>query len=358
MRSSILATVMALLVSWSIPACGTDGGALPAAYTARPAARGGGAPPDSIATDVKPLDATDLMTDGESGDTTDLMMDGDSGDTAEVISPPPNYHPLFDFVGTIELVETVEDDGSFTQSQPRVFLGDEVQPIKQFLVEEEGDCQFYQALLLEPDCTPECIYDVELEIYEWCHPDGHCRNHTQRHSAGTISFAGLLVDLVATPDDTAFYTFGTEFGGENLFDANVPITLSAPGDELPPLTMELTGVADLAVSWGEALELVDGSDNVAKWVPAGNDATVELIIQTGWHGSASIATIWCSAPDAEGQISIPQHMVEMYPIADGGVALEQHPSFVRRVKRQVWETDFGPVQVFTSSEYTFFIRHF
>lgn len=285
----------------------------------------------------------------------DLTLDTPGDDTAldtEVIAPPTNYHPLFDFVGTIELVEQTQEDGSFSHSQPRVFLADEVYPISHFLVEEGGDCQFYQALLLPPACTPECE-----PFTQWCHPEGDCRNWGQRHSAGPVTFDGLLVDLVATPDDTAFYSFGTSVGDVKLFEADSNISISAPGDELPPFAIKLDGLSSLAVKWVDNLELVDGADNLVEWVPSDSEATVEMAIQTGWHGSPSIATIWCSAPDSQGHFTIPQHMVEMYPPEDGGLGLEQYLSFIRRVDRKMLVTQFGPVQVFTGSQYTFHIRH-
>ena len=293
MRISILAMILALLT-----ACGTYGGSLPTNDSGSFDVLPDSEPHDQVSVDGKP--------DGSDSNEIDVHPDI----TDDTIDPPPEHHPLFDFVGTIELVEHTLEDGTFSHSQPRVFLGDEVYPIQHYLVEESGDCQFYEPLKLAPVCTPGCE-----PFTQWCDPDGVCRNWAQRHSVGPIIFEGLHVPLTATPDDTAFYLFDPEISSQDLFDDSTSITLSAPGDELPPLAMELTGVADMAVSWEGNLELVDGLDNVAMWPSSDSDATVELVIQTGWHGSPSIATIWCSAPDSQGQITIPQHMAEMYPLS-------------------------------------------
>jgi hypothetical protein len=260
-------------------------------------------------------------------------------------------------VGTIELVEETMDDGTFANSIARVNLGDEVTSLRSSLVfvMEAGDCQYYEAFNETRVCTPECAAEMQ-----WCDPDGECRKVAQAHSAGPVTFGGLLIDLVATPSESAsglvYYTFG-DFPGADLFNSDSNITVSAPGDSFPSFSVELSGVDDLTVGWSSNLEFVDGDDNVVSWTPSGASSSIELIIQTGFHGDTSDATIWCTAPDSQGEIVIPQQLVEMYPLADGSLGKTQHVSHLRRVQRKVSETTFGPVEISTKSQYTFNIRH-
>jgi hypothetical protein len=299
--------------------------------------------------DILPEIAADVPdTDDALGET----VDGDGLD-AEVVTPPPEYHPYFDFVGRILLQENTQADGTFSSSMVEVWLGDAPQPETHFLVEEKGDCQFYQSLIITPTCVPECsVYS------EWCGTDGQCHPMPGRVSAGGITFDGLLVDLFAAPDEAAWYVIDGATGAEELFSAQSSITLSAAGSNkgMAAFTAGLAGVGDMAVPWQQPLTLDNLKNNVIEWVPQGDGATVELAIRIGWHGAPPTALIWCSAPDGAGSIVIPQHMVEIFPPA-GGIGLLQHPSFIRRVRRTVVEGEYGPVQVTAMSHFSFAIIH-
>lgn len=93
-----------------------------------------------------------------------------------------------------------------------------------------------------------------------------------------------------------------------------------------------------------ALIMMTAADTMAVDLQAGDGATVEVALRTGWHGAPPPAMIWCVAPEAGGALVIPQHMVEMFPPA-GGIGLFPHRSFARRVHRAVIETDLGPLEI-------------
>jgi hypothetical protein len=277
---------------------------------------------------------------------------GDSVDArADVVDPPPTYHPLFDFIGTIDLLENAEHDGTFTGSQPSVRISDGPAKISHFLADAHGHCEFYQSYLVPPPCVPECD-----PIQEWCHADGTCRTWPQRVSAGEISFSGLLTPLTATPDETAWYLMTPPGFGADLFAPDATIGITAAGDEIPGFALQLSGVADLDVAWMGSLQLEDGQDNTLSWSPANDDSTMEVIIQTGWHGAPPTAIIWCTADDADGQLVVSQKLVEMFPQVPE-IGLFQHPSTIRRVRRVVQETDFGPLAATAISQVTFQVLH-
>ncbi len=268
----------------------------------------------------------------------------------EDVAPQPEYHPLYDFVGAIKILERTEPDGKVGQTSLEALLYDgPSMPFWGSHLESSGDCAYYQNLI-QPKCDPECEPWVEF-----CGLDKQCYPSPQRASAGTITFDGLAVPATLTPDNTAWYHIEWE-QPEDLFTPDSEILVSADGAEVPAFEVELSGVGDMAAAWGGMYTLEDGKDNEFAWTPQGDGSIMELAIVTGWHGAPPPAMIWCSAPDEAGKIVVPQKFVEAFPPA-GGVGLFQHISWANRVKRKVVEGPFGLIQVAVMSELMFSISH-
>ncbi|MBM4352770.1 MAG: hypothetical protein FJ109_03090 [Deltaproteobacteria bacterium] len=294
----------------------------------------------------------DLAPDTAGDANQDALLDTslDAGDAhPDAVEPPAEFHPLYDFAGHVLLAELYEPGGKLMSSGIDVRFGSGPQPPGSTLMYEEGPCQYLVAAG-ENKCTPAC------EAWtQYCGPDKLCHDIPHRVSAGTVSITGTKEPFQANPDQSASYVVTPDPSGD-LFEQGKSVVVQASGGDIPAFEVSLAGTGKMDVQWPQPLVLKNGSDNVVTWVPQGDDATVELAILIGWHGSPPVATLWCTAPDSDGQIVIPQKMVEGYPPA-GGIGLFQHMSFIRRVHRDVVETQFGPVEVTLSGQIWFSIEH-
>jgi len=258
------------------------------------------------------------------------------------------YHPLFDFVGTILMVEDYFYTGELKSGKVTVTLMDAVM-IHHELVQESGSCKYY-ALFEVPDCDPPCGGN-------YCGWDEECHPYPARASAGPIHFDGLKVDVAALPQEEIWYkTEGEIPGQDGLFDIGTKIVVTADGDQIAAFQAHVEGLGIMNVDFENTLNLLDGEDNEITWTPQGDGATIELAVRTGFHGQPETDIIWCTAPDEEGAIVIPQELVEAYPPSDGN-PLTQHFSRIRRVRRQIVETMHGPIEVLTSSNIRFYATH-
>jgi hypothetical protein len=345
-----LVIMMAAVAGLLAPACGGGGGAAPGADIPPDLAV-----PDATTGDVPVADAPtgDLPAEAEAPG--DALAPNDAADgTADAVSDvvtAPAPHPYFDFVGEVRLEQSNDPGGGFLGSAARAFFWTAPDDFNVGLVllEEAGACQFWVSGF-PPLCEPECAPGVE-----YCDADGVCRPKRTRLSAGEVSFTGLLQEIHGVPDDSAWYTFEGLDADAPLFAAGASIQVSAPGAEIPGFDVEIAGVGAMIIP-DPGYALVDGDDNVFAWEPQGDGAAVEVAFLTGWHGAPPPAMIWCTAPDADGALVIPQHMVEMFPPA-GGMGLFPHSPWVRRVHRVIVETEPGPVEVSTMAWKNFTLTH-
>lgn len=276
----------------------------------------------------------------------DTMEDTGEPDIVE----PPEPHPFFDYVGEVRLDQSNDPDGAFLSAGGKAIFWTGPNGFNQhMLMEEEGACQFW-VMALPPFCEPVCAPGAE-----WCGQDGVCHPAPARISAGEITFSGLLQGISAVPDDSAWYNFQGLDNGAPIFEAGAPITVSASGDEIPAFEVEIEGVGSIVIP-SPSYEFEDGQDNVFTWEPQGDGATVEVAFLVGWHGAPPPVMIWCSAPEEDGSIVVPQHMVEMFPSA-GCMGLFPHAPWVRRVNRSIMDTDAGPVEITTMATKTFNLKH-
>lgn len=263
--------------------------------------------------------------------------------------PPPGPHPLFEFTGKIGISEKSKPEGGAEHSGVGALIWDAPPDTTHTLVNETGDCQYW-LVILGQDCDPECDFD------EYCGTDGKCHPDRDRVGAGTITVSGTAVEVQLVPDDSDWYLDPGEAPAD-LFGPGDTITVEATGDEIPAFKETVSGVGDMLAPWATgSLTMVDGADLILPWVVQGDGATVEVALQTGWHGVPPVAIIWCSAPDDAGVITVPQMFVEAYPAA-GGMGLFPHVSWVQRISRKVVDGPFGPLEVKVYSRRTFSLIH-
>jgi len=295
----------------------------------------------------------DVVVPADLSDTSgpDAASDSAAGADEADATEAPEPHPFFDFAGWVRIEQANSADGGFLSaaatamfwSGPQTFYAGMV------MMEEEGACQFW-VQGLPPHCEPECEGGLE-----WCGQDNLCHPMPSRLSAGELSFDGLLQEISAVPDEGAWYAIEGLTNTAPIFEAGVPFIVLAAGDEVSGFEAEIAGVGPMVIP-SPAYELVDGGDNVFPWEPQGDGATIEVAFLVGWHGAPPPVMIWCAAPEADGSLVIPKHMVEMFPSA-GCMGLFPHASWIRRVHRAVVETDGGPVEITATARKTFSPKH-
>ena len=315
--------------------------------------------------DVKIADvdiATDLVADPADqtiADVVEAIADGQTdaetdapGDVDEDVGPGEEPHPEWGMAGFVRATEHVDKDGELVDSSLDMRFENEVDGWMMVMVEESGPCRYYKSAI-PPFCDPPCDGGTE-----YCGIDGLCKPYAHGVSAGEVTIEGLTLGIVTgLPDDTNWYHF-TDIAGGDLFDPASSVTVTAAGSDVPAFEVTLKGVGAMAVPWPQTYDLTDGQDNVFDWEVQGDGALVELYIPTGHHASPPVALIWCTGPDADGQIVVPQALVEKFPFVDGSDPDQfQHPPWIRRVQREVVDSPFGPIDVFLSSELGFRINH-
>jgi len=343
-----LLAVLALVT----PACGASGGS---DADVAPDAEVLPDTPDTdadVADDVPP-DAPGDVAPEPDADLPDLAPADEVGpdDTgAEAVEPAPD--PVWGYAGSIHVVQTMAyGGGAVPQSSAlEILLMDAPYGRNHVLEAEEGACRFYRVAEIAP-CDPPCADDWT----EYCTIDGQCLPFPQRVSAGTITVSGVKGGPYPIPVGEADW-YSAPATPASLFDAGAAITVSATGGDIPAFEAHVTGVGPLKAPIDGVLTLVDGAPQVVTWTKANDGSTVELILQIGWHGAPPTAILWCTAPDADGQVTIPQAMVEAFPTF-GGMGLFQHPAYLRRVSRAVAASPGGPIEILVTSQMGFGVVH-
>jgi hypothetical protein len=177
-------------------------------------------------------------------------------------------------------------------------------------------------------------------------------------SVGVITLDGLVVDITATPGSpTPYYTLDPEPPSDGLFAAGATITVDAAGSPtVAGFEATVSGVSDLAIDTIGLVELVDGQDFAFTWTPDGSEATVELVLQLGWHGLPPTGRIVCSAPDAAGTIVVSAELIAGFPYFSG-IGLFQNPSWAERLTRTMVAGSRGPIEVRAASRVSLGVTH-
>mgnify|MGYP000995043056 CR=1 FL=1 len=275
----------------------------------------------------------------------DLPLDLPSMDVHPV---PP--HPLFDFVGGIWMVEYPNPD--YPSSVIDVRANDKPDAPTHDLSASEGACQLWVAKGTPPACTPPCASG------HYCRDGKECVAYPVRVGMGNVLIDAAEGMYSFVPDESSWYTGPTSLPA-NLFDPSTVVTVTAAGGTIPAFERTLSGIADLVPGLADGrITLENGKDNTLSWTPAGDSSTIEVVLQTGWHGRPPETILWCTGPDAAGKVVMPQALVEGVGYLDpDSPSLFQHPSFVRRVKRLVVETAGGPLEVTLTSQVGVVLKH-
>lgn len=269
----------------------------------------------------------------------------DSADAADVAAPPP-ANPLFDPAGEIALVEQVSE-GTPVQAEVSARLYSAPQPNLQRFVAEVGDCQLW----VRPPalCDPPCNAFTEA-----CVPGPACVALPEGRSAGAITITGTTPSLALTYAGQGQY-FANADPPADVFAKGASLAITAAGGELAAFTATLTGVGDLADTFG-AVALVDGASTTVNWTPAGDGSRIELVLQLGWHANPPEAVIFCQAPDSAGAIVIASEIVKDFPYFEG-MGLFQVPSWVQRVSRATVASAAGPIAIYAASRQAVSVTH-
>lgn len=226
--------------------------------------------------------------------------DGAAGPDAGPIDPMPQFD---DGVMRIEVRSQVFGDGAGDTSIQAV-LSTTPWPWPYDAPTTAGACRMFRRHDID-GCAPACPSTSMCD-------DGTCRPLPVPTSAGLLTIGGGGERRVIPFDDGYQLYLPTP-----LFAAGDDITASAPGDALPafsltarlPAPLALLGVDDLVLDGGRPLTL--------RWTPAGDDARIRVTLGADLgHAQWRSVVIECDLPDAAGQVTVPQPMVDV--LADRG----------------------------------------
>jgi len=304
----------------------------------------------STSTDVASTDDTSTSPDDTSPDGTSPDDGSTSTDAlADTDTVAPSDDPWSGVAGTIEIVEYYSGGaGEVVGGHVLIVMQRGVPPTRLALVAEEGACRLW---LQDTTACPSCDEGT------LCGVGGTCAPVPAPADAGTITLTGLAKDLTATPaPPSPYYSVTPEPPIDGLFADGAAITVAIAGaDGFPAATTTLGGVSDLDIGSIGLVELVDGKDHTITWTPDGSDATVEVVLQLGWHGLPPSSRIVCVAPDAAGAITIPRALVEAFPYFQ--VGLFQVPSWIERLDRALVHGPHGPIEVRVASHVYLGVSH-
>ena len=280
--------------------------------------------------DASKLDAATVDAEVLSDDATDV------GPDAATTAPLPN-----ELAGRIHVIQGMTD-GVATTSFVQVELFAGPLPTSQAVVKEEGDCKLLVGGITMPwACDPECEWGVALCI------DGACVPYPAAAPSGTVTLGGLSQAVALEPNEMG--TYPGEWGlPAELFAPGVAVTATSTGGATPALSLGAKGVEPL-VAHPDAWHLVPGEDYAVTWTPGTGEARIQLLVQTGWHGSPNLTTILCETDD-DGEVVVPASLTADFPIPSCG---ECEGSTLTRFTRDVVDHGSGPIELLVGSQVWF-----
>lgn len=307
---------------------------------------GGADVSDSSATDVP--DSADAGG-GPASDTAvaDTTAEPDAGSVPDSTDAPdadvgPTDPPLpTELAGRIHVIQNVEA-GVPSNGYVLVDLRDGPLPTSQVVEKEEGDCKVLVGALNQPwMCTPECAPGLELCV------EGACLPYPNVASSGLLTIGGLVTPLTLEPDAQWGYSAVYDLPAP-LFDPGAAVTATSTGGATPALDLAAEGVAPLDAD-PSGWTFTPGEDYTVTWVPDAGGARIQLLVQTGWHGSPNLSTIWCETDD-DGELVVPAALTEGFPIPGCGKC---QASYLSRFTRDVVDHGHGPIELFVASQVQF-----
>lgn len=268
---------------------------------------------------------------------TDAGPPDDTADASDAESEPPLPSEL---TGRILVIQNAVE-GEATGGYVNVDLRDGPVPSSQVVTKEAGDCRLIvgdipDALACEPACEPgleQCV-------------GGACLAFPKVAPSGTVTVSGLAEPLTFEPDD---FGYPAAYGLEPpVFWPGATIAVTSPGDVTPALDLAAKGTPTLdadPLAW----KFTPGEDYVVTWVPVASEGRIQLLVQTGWHGSPNLTSILCETEDT-GTLVVPAALTEGFPIPSCGKC---EVSTLSRFTRDVVDHGQGPIELFVASQVQF-----
>ncbi len=198
---------------------------------------------------------------------------------------------------------------------------------------EVGPCAFIPAWLpvnCEPPCEPGTVCNWET---------GECAEPNPPVSAGHIEITGLKSGCTLVPA-TQYHYYAPRFSPdeevEELFDEGDPITATAAGDDVPPFSLSVVGLAAMETPLACPPSLTDGEALVVTWTPASVPGKVSFSLQSANHAT-QFSRVVCETEDT-GELIVDATLLSAF-LADW------HPVWSWNLARsdESWETvdDWG-----------------
>ncbi len=329
---------ISLLLTLLLAAC-SSAGKHPAGDTADDARIADAIPDGRTAPDLPPgVDGTDAPgLDLADAATTDAPLpDLPQADTVQPEPPTPT-----DFAGRVQVIQRMESSGPASGSVAANLQAAPL-PTTQVIVEEAGDCKLLVGDPMMPwNCDKECAWGEEVCINNECLP------HPTLPPSGDIVIRRLDEEGTHTPAPMGYYDSAWGLS-PTLFEPGKPVTATSTGGDTPAFALTAYGVEPLVAS-PDAWDFVPGEDYTVTWTAGSGKARIQLLLQTGWHGSPNLTTIWCETDD-DGEITVPASLTEDFPIPSCG---ECEGSYISRFTRDLVDFGNGPIELFVASQYWF-----
>jgi hypothetical protein len=285
---------------------------------------------------------SDTDSDSDSDSDSDADSDADSDSDTDTGLPAPEGDPAT--IGLEGMCPLETRLGGFAvealESYSTVYgdVSEGVVPVTILQeVAAEGDCRLMKKE--NPFCDPPC------EAGETCDFDGQCIPYPETQDLGTVTVAGLEIDVIMDPVKPGYAYFNTSvphpaFAPDQLIELNTEaayfdaFTLHGVGASMmEPLDKQwvVSEGQPLAVSWATS------SDETQR-------AVVSLELNVDQHGTSPI-TVWCTFED-DGAGEVPAGLVDQ--LVNAGVTGFPSGKLTRRTEDKV-ELDQGCVDFVVAS---------
>lgn len=275
-----------------------------------------------------------------------ILLACNASDSADSKPPVDTAYEWPDAIVPTEVIGWVEavEQPAYSYARLGVEFWAGKLPTTQEVVATDGDCSLLVGELMNDwECEPDCEYGTQACI------DGECVDYPSLAPAGTVTVTGLAPGEVVLEPSAGRYGIPAGYDNE-LFDAGDTIHVTSTGGDTPALDLEARGVETLVANT-EAYDFNPGEDFRVNWLAptTGAPSRVRLMIETGWHGSPSLTTIWCETAD-DGELVVPAALTAEFPIPSCG---ECELSELQRFTRDVVDFGQGPIELFVGSEISF-----
>ena len=303
---------------------------------------------DTTDDDTSQSDDDDVSDDDTTGDDDDNTGDDDStasdddssddDDTTGTGPPIPSA-----LTGWARAIESVGMDGEPFDADVIVELWGGPQPTAQTVVMTDGECKLLRGHYDEPDlCDPPCTPGTQACI------EGTCIDYPGLAPSGAVTIEGLVQPVTLEPDGTGRYP-GASGLPDDIFDSGDQVHVSSTGGVTGPLDLVAEGVPGLVTTYLEFIQ--PGQEYTIRWEPAEDPThTIRLLLETGWHGSPDLTTIWCETED-DGELVVPASITAEFEPADCGECPTM--SSLVRISRDVVDLGGGPIELLVASRLSF-----